>query len=94
MDQVILDLGSDANVLLKQNWQRMGETKLEWSTIQLFMANQQNIIPLGRLSKIVVDFAGVKVWADLEVILIVEDADPYLALLGLDWVVDMGGILT
>ena len=39
MDQVILDLGSNANVLLKQNWKRMGEPKLEWSTIQLRMAN-------------------------------------------------------
>ena len=33
MDQVILDLGSDANVLPKQTWQRIGEPKLEWSTI-------------------------------------------------------------
>ena len=64
MDQVILDLGSDANVLAKMTWKRMGEPKLEWSTIQLRMANQQKIIPLGRLSKIVVDIAGVKVWAN------------------------------
>ena len=83
MDQVILDLGSDANVLPKQTWKWMGEPKLEWSTIQLRMANQQNIIPLGRLSKILVDIAGVNVRADFEVIQIVEDADPYPALLGL-----------
>ena len=76
MDQGILDLGSDANVLPKKTWQCMGEPKLEWSIIQLRMANQQNIIPLGRLSKIVVDIAGVKVWADFEVIQIVEDVDP------------------
>ena len=49
MDQVILDLGSDANILPKHTWQQMGEPKLEWSTIQLRMANQQKIIPLGRL---------------------------------------------
>ena len=49
MDQVILDLGSDANVLPKQTWQKMEEPKMEWSTIQLCMANQHNIIPLGRL---------------------------------------------
>ena len=61
MDQVILDLGSDANVLPKKTWKRMGEPKLEWSTIQLRMANQQKIIPLGRLSGIMVDIAGVKV---------------------------------
>ena len=61
MDQVILDLGSDVNILSKQTWQRMGEPKLEWSTIQLRMANQQMIIPLGRLSTIVVDIIGFKV---------------------------------
>ena len=33
MDQVILDLGSDVNVLPKQTWKQMGEPKLEWSTI-------------------------------------------------------------
>ena len=33
MDQVILDLGSDVNVLPKQTLQQMGEPKLEWSTI-------------------------------------------------------------
>ena len=84
MDQVILDLGSDANVLPKKTWQRMGEPKLEWSTIQLCMANQQKIIPLGRLSKIVVYIAEFKVWVDFEVIHIVEYSDPYPTLLGLD----------
>ena len=77
MDKVILDLGSDANVLPKQTWQRMGEPKLEWSTIQVRMDNQQKIIPLGRISKIIVDIAGVKVWAEFEVIQIVEYEDPY-----------------
>ena len=62
----------------------MGEPKLEWSTIQLHMANQQKIITLGRLSKIVVDIAGVKVRDDFEVIQIIEDADLCPALLGLN----------
>ena len=30
---------------------------------------------------------------DFEVIEIVEDEDPYPALLGLDWAIDMGGII-
>ena len=57
------------------------------------MANQQKIIPLGRLSNILVDIDGVKVWAEFEVIQIVEDADSYPALLRLDWAIDMGGII-
>ena len=71
----------------------MGEPKLEWSTIQLHMANQHKIIPLGILSKMMVDIAGVKVYSDFEVIQILEDADPYPTLLGLDWAIDMGGII-
>ena len=54
----------------------MGKPKLEWSTIQLRMANQQKIIPLGRLPKVMVDIAGARVLADFEVIEIFEDEDP------------------
>ena len=39
MDKVILDLGSNTNFLSKKTWQRMGEPKLEWSIIQLRIAN-------------------------------------------------------
>jgi len=35
MDQVILDLGSNANVLPKQTWEHMGKPALQWSPIQL-----------------------------------------------------------
>ena len=93
MSQVILDLGTDANILPKQTWQKMGEPKLEWSTIQLCMANKQKIIPLGRLLQVVVDIAGVKVCAEFEVIKILDDVDPYPMLLGLDWATHMGGII-
>ena len=40
-----------------------------------------------------VDIARARVVADFEVIEIVEDADPYPVLLGLDWEMDMGGII-
>ena len=40
MDQVILDLRSDAIFLPKQTWERMGRLALQWSPIQLRMANQ------------------------------------------------------
>ena len=47
MDQVILHLGFDANVLPKQKWERMGRLVLQWSSIQLRMANQHKVIPMG-----------------------------------------------
>ena len=37
MDQIILDLGSDANVLPTKNWEHMGRPMLQWSPIQLRM---------------------------------------------------------
>jgi len=40
LDQVILDLGSNVNVLPKQTWEHMGRPTLQWSLIQLRMANQ------------------------------------------------------
>lgn len=40
MDQVILDLGSDANVLPKQTWEHIGKPTLQSSPIQLWLANQ------------------------------------------------------
>lgn len=35
IDQVILDLGSNTNALLKQTWEHMGRPTLQWSPIQL-----------------------------------------------------------
>lgn len=55
MDQIILDLGSNANVLPKQNWEHMGKPKLQWSPIQPHMENQQKIIFMGHLHRVTVD---------------------------------------
>ena len=40
MDEVILDLGSEVNVLTKQTWELMGKPKLRYSPIQLRLENQ------------------------------------------------------
>lgn len=61
MDQVILDLGSDMNILPNQTWERMGRPALQWSPIQVRMANQQNILPMGILQGIMVDIESASV---------------------------------
>ena len=48
MKDIILDLGSEVNILTKQTWEQMGKPTLEWSPIQLRLTNQQDIVPLGR----------------------------------------------
>ena len=93
VDQVILDLGLDANAFLKQTWERMGRLALQWSPIQLRMANQQMIIPMGRLKGVTVNIEGRSVLADFEVIEIVDDNNIYPSLLGIDWAIDMSGVI-
>ena len=68
MDQVILDLGSDANIFPKQTWERMGRLALKWSLIQLRMENQHKVIPMGRLHRVTVDIEDESALADFEVI--------------------------
>lgn len=65
-DQVILDLGSNANVLPKQTWERMGRPVLQWSPIQFHMEKKQNIILMGRLYSVTVDIEGVSAWANFK----------------------------
>ena len=67
MDEVILDLGSEVNVLTKQTWEQMGNPKLSRSPIHLRLANQQRVSPLGRLPQVPADIDGVRSFADFEV---------------------------
>lgn len=83
MYQVILDLGSYANVLPKKPWERMGRPTLRWSPIQLCMANNQKTIPMWFLYGVTVDIDSASARADFEVIEIVDDSNTYDALLGI-----------
>ena len=83
MTDIILDLGSEMNVLTKQTWEQMGKPMLEWSPIQLRLANQQKIVPLGRFPSVPVDIDGISTLEDFEVIEIIDDSNPYPALLGI-----------
>jgi hypothetical protein len=85
IDYVVLDLGSEVNVMMKQTWASMGTLKLIYSPISLRMANQQAISPFGRLEHVPVDIDGVRTFSDFEVIEIVDHNFPYPALLGIDW---------
>ena len=93
MDEVVLDLGSKVNVMTKQTWQIMAKTKLAFSPIQLSLANQQRVIPLGCLSSVPVDLDGVHNLADFEVIEIIDDSTPYPELLGIDWAFENQAII-
>jgi hypothetical protein len=85
IDYVVLDLGSEVNVMTKQTWALMGKPKLIYSPIRLRMANQQVVSPFGILEYVIVDTDGLRMFADFEVIEIVDDSCPYPALVGIDW---------
>ena len=75
MDEVILDLGSEVNVLTKQTWEQMGSPKLSRSPIHLILANQQRVSPLGRLPHVSINIDGVQSFADFEIIEIIVIVD-------------------
>ena len=63
----------------------MGKPSLESSPIQLRLANQQKIVPLGWFPNVPVDIDGICTVADFEFIEIIDDSNPYPALLGIEW---------
>jgi hypothetical protein len=68
MGDFILDLGCEVNVLPKKTWKCMGETTLSYSPVQLKLANQHRVLPIGRLKGVIVDPDGVRTKQDFEVI--------------------------
>jgi hypothetical protein len=93
MGDVILDLGSEVNVLPKTTWQCMGEPTLGYSTVQLKLANQHRVLLIGRLKGMTIDLDGVHTKEDFEVIEIVDDTTPYPTLFCLDWSFDNQAII-
>jgi len=57
------------------------------------MANQQKILPMGRLQGVTMDIDGVTTQTDVEVIELINDTNPYPALLEIDWAIDMKEII-
>ena len=88
MDYIILYLGLDINILTWKTWESMGKLCLDWSIVQLWLTNQAMVLSIGRLSQVPVDIEGMHTFAEFEVIDIVDDTNPYLALLGIDWAID------
>ena len=66
----------------------MGKPRLDWSPIELRLSNQVKVLPIGRLSNVLVDIEGLCTFIDFEVINIVDDMNSYPALLGIDWSIE------
>jgi hypothetical protein len=55
MGDIILDLGFEVNVLPKKTWKCMGDPTLGYSHVQLKLANQHRVFPIGRIKGVTVD---------------------------------------
>ena len=71
----------------------MGKSHLDWSPFQLRLSNQAKVLLIGRLSQVPVHIEGLHTFADFEVINIIDDTNPYPALLGIDWAIDNQNII-
>ena len=93
MGDIILDLGSEVNVLPKKTWKCMGEPTLGYSPVQLKLENQHRVLPIGIMKGVTIDIDRVHTKEDFEVIEIVDNTTPYPSLLGLDWVFENQAII-
>ena len=84
MDYIELDLGSDVNILSRQTWESMNNPRLDWSPIQLMLVNHSKVLPIGRLTQVPIEVEALSTYANFEVINIVDDTNPYPALLRID----------
>lgn len=71
----------------------MGKPKMVWSRIQLRLINQHKIVPIGRLTRVNVKIDGVRNATYFKVIEIMDDSQPYPALMGLEWAFDNHAII-
>ena len=55
----------------------MGNPTLGWSPIQLQLANQAKVQPIGRVSNLVIDIEGMKTHVEFDVIEVVEYGGSY-----------------
>jgi hypothetical protein len=93
MDSVVLALGSDVNILSKKYWELVGKPNLVWSLIQLRLSNQYIIYPTRRLEQVEVNSRGINTKLDFEVIEIMDESNPYPALVGIGWDFNNNAIL-
>ena len=88
IDYIILNLGSGVNILIRKTWEIMKKLRLDWSPIQLRIANQSKVLLIGQLTQVSVKVEGLRIYAYFEVIDIVDDTNPYPTFLCIDWEID------
>ena len=73
MNNIILDVGSDVNILPKKTWEQIRKPKMVWSPIHLRLENQYKVYPIGQMEDMELNTNGVKSKEDFKVIDITND---------------------
>ena len=88
MEYINLYLVSYVNILTRNTWESMNKLQLNWSLIQIRLANRSKVLPIGRMTQVPIEVEGLRTYTDFEVINNVDDTNPYPALLGIYWVIN------
>ena len=51
MDYIIMDLGSNVNIITRQTWESMRKPRLLWSPIYLRPMNQSKVLLIGQVTQ-------------------------------------------
>jgi hypothetical protein len=70
--QVMVDFGSQVNILPKETWIRLGRPLLQLTMNYLKLADQRFIEPIGTLKSVITSIMGIPTRVDFEVINLVE----------------------
>ena len=81
MDYIILYLGSDIDILTRETWESLNNPWLDSSPIQLRLTNQSKVLPISRLTQVLMEVEGLRKYIDFEVIEIFDDTNPYITLI-------------
>lgn len=83
--KVVLDFGSQVNILTKSTWEKLGQPQLVKSEYYLKLADQGLIEPLGLCRNIETTIMGIIVTTDVKVIEPKEGSKSYPVLVGRSW---------
>ena len=83
--RVVLDFGSQVNILTKDTWEKLGQPQLVKSDYYLKLANQGLIEPLGLCRNVQTTIMGISVEIEFKVIEPKEGIKSYPSLVGRPW---------
>ena len=83
--QVVLDFGSQVNIMTRDTWEQLGRPRLNESGIYLKLADQGLIEPIGVWWNVDTTIKGISTKVNFEIIDPKEGSSSFLALVGRPW---------